>query len=71
MKTIAAIALLSLAPLAQAGTPFAGRTLTPPAAYIAPSTHSVGVQVAPPVRPTAGYGNGMVDYGRITDYGAE
>lgn len=47
MTRIALLALLALAPLAQAGTVFAGRDLTPPADFIMPASGQIGVWVQP------------------------
>jgi|GEM_PF-6742674 len=54
MKGIALFGLLILVPLAHAGTPFAGRDLTPDAAFLDPQSGSVGTRVQlvmPPSQP--------------------
>lgn len=58
MKGIALLGLLAMAPLTQAGTPFAGRDLTPPADFIMPAPGFVGVQVAPAPEPGKSYVGG-------------
>lgn len=58
MRRVALLGLLVLAPMAQAGTPFAGRDLTPPAAFLDPASGSIGAEVhlvAPPSRPAEAY----------------